>query len=302
MAAIQWEEKFSKALRDLPDAEQRVTQLVACFTVSQTRSVQVWPKHNQPVAGNLSFLPDWITENQPLSDQCYQMDYSSALVGSHLRGLQQDGAVLDLCASPGGKSVLAYGFVKPHLLVGNEVIGKRLGALTDTIERLELFPAMITRHDPSIWREYAREYFSVVLVDAPCSGQSLCFRGVEHPAAWYAGTVSQAVMRQRRILAAAAATVQSGGYLLYSTCTFSRAENEGMAEWFCAKHLDFETVAVPELVQFRSTYSELACSRFWPGEGYGAGGFAVLLRKKGEYRPHTRELPQAIHRIHTYEV
>jgi hypothetical protein len=87
--------------------------------------------------------------------------------------------------------------------------------------------------------------------------------------------------RQRRILAESAKTAAPGGYLLYSTCTFSPEENERNVEWFCKTFPEFSALSVAVLDSYRSPLSELPTYRLFPQHGYGAGAFCCLLRKQG---------------------
>jgi 16S rRNA C967 or C1407 C5-methylase (RsmB/RsmF family) len=75
-------------------------------------------------------------------------------------------------------------------------------------------------------------------------------------------TMNRNANRQKRILANAAAIVQPGGYLLYSTCTYAPAENEQVCTWFLKKFPQFEPIAVEPLQAFQSHLTPLPCYRF----------------------------------------
>jgi len=76
--------------------------------------------------------------------------------------------------------------------------------------------------------------------------------------------------------------LQPGGYILYSTCTFSREENEENIEWFLRQRPDFTVVPVPLLESFRSAHSSHPTYRLFPHTGFGAGAFCALLKREGE--------------------
>src|SRR5690606_2144976 len=157
--------------------------------------------------------------------QFYVFDFASVLMGLPMTEIPlEKPSVLDLCASPGGKSVFAWRALSPSRLVSNEVIGKRTAALRSNLKRCHL-PAEVKSLDPEIFVKEGQE-FDVVIVDAPCSGQSLIAKGETAPGCFHPTNVNTCMKRQRRITANAAQCVKDGGYMLYSTCTYSPEENE----------------------------------------------------------------------------
>lgn len=211
----------------------------------------------------------------------YCLDESSVFEASAVRAIEHPApTVLDLCASPGGKTVFAHRALDPAALISNEVIGKRTAALISNIERCRI-PASVTRADVSLLAEALPGSFDLVIVDAPCSGQSLVARGSAAPGCFHPATINQNSNRQKRILATAAALVPAGGYLAYMTCTYSFEENEGVIEWFLKKLPGFRSVPVPALEPQRSTLTAQHAYRLFPFEGFGAGGFTALLRQEG---------------------
>lgn len=221
-----------------------------------------------------------------LAGEIYSLDYSSVLTGSALltarEFLPPAPRVLDLCAAPGGKSLLASVLLKPGLLLANEVEAKRLGILRHNLSRCRVANASTQRLAPEELAGLAHAAFDLALIDAPCSGQSLLAKGIENPGCFHPSTVKGNARRQLWILEAGARTVAPGGCLLYTTCTFAPRENEGVIGKFLAKAPDFEAVAVPHLEKWRSSFSDFPGYRFYPHQIAGAGGYAVLLRRAGE--------------------
>lgn len=213
----------------------------------------------------------------------YMLDLSSVLSASAMLQCEGVRTVLDVCAAPGGKSLFAWRAVRPDLLVSNEVIGKRHGALVSNLRRCGAHGALVTRFDPSQLAERAASRFDLVVVDAPCSGQSLVVRGKEQPGCFHPRIVAMNAKRQRRILAESAKVVRPGGYLLYVTCTYALQENEELVEWFLDRQQQFKAVDVAALAPFRSPHIGVPCYRHTPLHGVGAGGFAALMmRSDGE--------------------
>ena len=208
----------------------------------------------------------------------YCVDPSSVFMAIGMSVLGQADTVLDVCASPGGKSVMAWRAMKPAELWCNEVIGKRIPALISNLKRCQVSPVFVVNADPGTLAETAPQTADVVLVDAPCSGQSLIARGKKSPGCFHPATINMNANRQRRILANSTVAVKPGGYLIYMTCTYSLKENERNVEWLLKKHPEFEALTVDAVSDYRSSHTDVPCYRLWPMHGEGAGGFMAVLK------------------------
>ena len=208
----------------------------------------------------------------------YCVEPSSVFMAIGMSSVSDPATVLDVCASPGGKSVMAWRGMNPAELWCNEVIGKRLPALISNLKRCRISPVFVVTADTMILAETARQTADVVLVDAPCSGQSLIARGKKSPGCFHPATINMNANRQRRILANSMALVKPGGCLIYMTCTYSLKENERNVEWLLKKHTQFEAQTVDAVTDYRSSHTEVPCYRLWPMQGEGAGGFMAVLK------------------------
>jgi 16S rRNA C967 or C1407 C5-methylase (RsmB/RsmF family) len=217
----------------------------------------------------------------PLHDEgfYYCLDFSSVFAASCLAAAEKhQNLVVDLCASPGGKSVFAWRMFRPELLLSNEVIRKRTAALISNLARCQIHPAAVVTMDSSRLAAACPQSASLVVVDAPCSGQSLVARGKRAPGGFHPATINMNANRQRRILANAARLVAPGGCLAYITCTYSVKENENNVSWLLKKEPRFQPLGVAALERFQSHLSDIPCYRLWPQHGIGAGAFAAILR------------------------
>ena len=239
------------------------------------------------------WLPEWISvageNDRPGKSErheqgdLYCLDLSSTFACAAYSTIEGPiDLLVDLCAAPGGKSVLASRYLSPRLIVANEVIRKRTAQLISNYKRCSIDPAIVTSRDPSALAKILPHAARLLIADVPCSGQSLVVKGQAAPGAFHPATISMNARRQRRILACAAPILQPGGFILYSTCTFSREENEENIEWFLRQRPEFTAVPVPLLESFRSQHSSHPAYRLFPHSGFGAGSFCALLKREGE--------------------
>jgi len=195
---------------------------------------------------------------------CYVQEPAAQLPAA-LTGAGAGMSVLDLCAAPGGKTTqLGAMMQNTGLLVANEPVRSRAEILAGNIERLGVTNALVTCMRPDALAEALGACFDVVLVDAPCSGEGMFRKDETAVREWSVEHVLACAARQEQILESAAHLLKPGGRLVYSTCTFSREENEGAIERFLSAHADFS------LIESR---------RMYPHASVGEGQFmAVLVR------------------------
>ncbi len=198
--------------------------------------------------------------------------------------------VLDLCGAPGGKSTLIQSLLSPEsLLVSNETIRNRVNILRENIAKWGSPNTIVTSNDP---RDFAslENYFDCIVVDAPCSGSGLFRRDPEAITEWSPANVQLCSQRQQRILADCLPALRQDGILIYSTCSYSREEDEDILGWLTT-NFDVESCRLqlqPEwnIVETRSK-SEAWGYRFYPDRLEGEGFFIACLRKKegGTFAP-----------------
>ena len=191
--------------------------------------------------------------------------------------------VLDLSAAPGGKSTHILSLIsKDSLLVSNEVIRSRANILNDNIVKWGCSNVIVTNNDPRDFQKLVN-YFDVIVVDAPCSGSGLFRREPEAIGEWSEQNVLLCSQRQQRILADVLPALKNGGVLVYSTCSYSREEDEQIAEWLRDELIINPQDAVhnEELIINPSwnIVSSNGGYRFWPDRVKGEGFFIACFRK-----------------------
>lgn len=198
--------------------------------------------------------------------------------------------VLDVCAAPGGKSTeLAARMAGKGLLFSNDISNSRAQALLKNLELFGTENAVILSEDPLKMQDRFEGYFDRILIDAPCSGEGM-FRKepavikswLEHGNDFYVGL-------QKQITKACLRMLKPGGFLVYSTCTFSVDEDENMILYMKSLCPELRVCAVENRdVHFSEGFPEMAsvpdiqlknCIRIFPHIADGEGHFVTLLQK-----------------------
>ncbi|WP_423128862.1 methyltransferase RsmF C-terminal domain-like protein [Gaoshiqia sp. Z1-71] len=195
--------------------------------------------------------------------------------------------ILDLCAAPGGKSTHLNSLMQADdLLVANEVIRARVPVLIENLSKWGHSNFLVSSSDPAQFGKTGA-LFDVLVVDAPCSGEGLFRRDPAAANEWSLENAGHCAVRQRRILAESRYCLKSGGYLIYSTCTFNPAENEENLSWL-KNQGGFKSIRVPVLPGWQVDeleYDGIWAYRFLPHKTKGEGFFIALLQKTEESRP-----------------
>lgn len=169
----------------------------------------------------------------------YVQEAGSMLIEQALKqlvDLNQPIRVLDLCASPGGKTTHLLSLIsKDSVLVSNEVIGSRIPALEQNVIKWGTSNCIVTQNDPEVFEDFGQQ-FDVIVIDAPCSGEGM-FRKHDHAITeWSLENVNLCSARQQRILENVWPALKENGLILYSTCTYNLAENENNIAQFLENH------------------------------------------------------------------
>lgn len=157
----------------------------------------------------------------------------SAQAAAGLLGVHRGDKVLDLCAAPGGKSTqIACALGGSGMLVSNEITAQRAKILCENVERMGITNAVVTNMRPDALEKHFKGFFDRIIVDAPCSGEGMFRKDAEAIAHWSLEHTYACAQRQKKILRSAFEMLCGGGTLVYSTCTFSREENEEVCTEF----------------------------------------------------------------------
>lgn len=211
----------------------------------------------------------------------------SASAPVSLLDVREGERILDLCAAPGGKSSQILALLNNKgLLWSNEYVKSRSQILLSNLERMGARNIVVSNCKADTLCERLSGFFDKVLVDAPCSGEGMFRKNHEASEEWSRDNVSLCAERQLSILDSASQAVRAGGIIVYSTCTFSYEENEGVVSKFLDRHKDFQIDN--REYSFGRKSNVKGCIRISPLEG-GEGQFMVRLKKSGNEPPYDYE-------------
>ncbi|MGZ6346234.1 MAG: RsmB/NOP family class I SAM-dependent RNA methyltransferase [Anaerolineales bacterium] len=288
---------FAEALTHDPVRGLRVNTLK--LSVDEFRKVSPFPLGDKVAWCNSAFslLPAPFDVKEPgkhpfhLAGLYYLQD-PSAMSAAELMGPQPGERILDLAASPGGKTTHIASLMQGKgLLVANEIKTKRLNHLVVNVERWGSENLVVTNETPERLADHFGAYFDRVLVDAPCSGEGMFRKDMGARLDWSEEMVTGCAIRQTNIMRVAAHLVRPGGHLLYSTCTFAPEEDEAIIARFLQEHPEFEVEELPQLTGFMPGHPEWigldaelnslrGAVRLFPHRVSGEGHFTCLLTRK----------------------
>lgn len=211
----------------------------------------------------------------------YYLQEPSAMTPAKLLPVEPGDRVLDLCAAPGGKSTeLGAKLRGKGLLVSNDISNSRARALLKNLELFGIANICVTSEAPEKLADTFGLYFDKILVDAPCSGEGMFRKDPDLIKSWEERGPEYYAGIQREILTHAVRMLRPGGYLLYSTCTFARIEDEETVAWLLEQADDMELCELPLFDGASRGMDGEPVIRLFPHKILGEGHFIALLRKK----------------------
>ncbi len=220
----------------------------------------------------------------------YSQD-ASAQIPVMALGVERGDKVLDVCAAPGGKSVqILQRLAGSGLLVSNEYVYNRAKILYENIVRFGYNNYIVTSNLPNVF-DNKIQAFDKILVDAPCSGEGMFRKKDIETYDWNIANVAACAARQYEILQSVKHSLNVGGKLVYSTCTYNIEENEKVVARFLAANPDYQLIPLPEDVATMTSagidvegYPTRLCGRRYPHIHRGEGQFVALLQRVGGIR------------------
>ncbi len=241
-----------------------------------------WCKHGVV----LNQRPSFTLDPKFHAGQYYVQEASSMVIYSVVSEIIEslkEPVVLDLCASPGGKSTAILDAMKGNgTLVCNEVIQSRVGPLIHNIMKWGYANAIVTNNDAAVFGKELQGEFDVLVVDAPCSGEGMFRKDRNAISEWSMDHVDHCSVRQQRILKDSINCLKENGYLIYSTCTYNEKENMNNVLWM-EEEFQLESCVLSSFEHKAITTVNKGGSigyQFYPHKTIGEGFFISVLRKK----------------------
>lgn len=276
-------EALCRALDEEPTVAYRLNAAKPCRSILGGEPIG-WSRCGR----YLSQRPQFTLDAALHAGAYYVQEASSQFIDYILRDEPLAGArVLDMCAAPGGKTTIYSTLVGGEgLVVANEINRNRAMILADNVRRWGLGNVVATCNESRHVAAF-EEWFDVVAVDAPCSGEGMFRKMEEARSEWNEGAAAACAERQRQIVAEAWRALRRGGILIYSTCTFNRTEDEGVVEWIVERWGDeleptAELRCPPEWGIDTSNVGAFQTFHFYPDRARGEGFFVAVARKRGD--------------------
>lgn len=210
----------------------------------------------------------------------YYLQEPSAMTPAMLLPVEPGDRVLDLCAAPGGKSTeLGVKLAGKGVLISNDISNSRAKALLKNLELWGISNICVTSETPDKLADVFGPWFDKILIDAPCSGEGM-FRKDDDMVKSYEERGPEYYSEiQKEITDQAVRMLAPGGLLLYSTCTFSRCEDEEIICHILENHQEMELIRLPLFEGASDGIGLDGCIRLFPHKIKGEGHFISLLRK-----------------------
>ncbi len=215
----------------------------------------------------------------------YYIQEPSAMTPASLLPVKEGDFVCDLCAAPGGKATeLGAKLGGTGFLLANDISHSRAKGLLKNIELFGLQNAYVSSESPEKLLAQFGSVFDKILVDAPCSGEGMFRKDAELIKSYREHGPSYYSPMQKQIILSAADLLKPGGFMVYSTCTFSEEEDEEVIAYLLKERPGFSVCDIRNEGRYYEGFYEgrqglSDCIRIYPHRMKGEGHFMALLHK-----------------------
>lgn len=259
-------------------------QITACLDEWKREGVTVTQSQLLPYAYHLQNVAG-VENLTGFEEGMFYVQDVSSMLAVEAAGIKEGDLVLDVCAAPGGKSLLAAEKTKESgRVIARDLTEYKTNLIKENVERLNRTNVFVQCKDATVFDEKMVERADVVLADLPCSGLGIMGRKPDIKYHCTPESLNHVVELQKQIIDTVWQYVKPNGTLLYSTCTIHKEENEDMISYITEKY-PFERVSLREEPQSGNSLKEFAteegCIQLLPGYGETDGFFFAKLKRKG---------------------
>lgn len=175
---------------------------------------------------------DGVTSLSGYEEGYFTVQDVSSMLAVEAAGIKAADFVMDICASPGGKTMLAAS--KASHVLSRDVSDAKIERMEENFERMGLTDRITAEvWDATVKDTSKIEKADVVIMDVPCSGLGVMGKKRDIKYNLTEESLDSLVELQKQIVESSYEYVKKGGVLLYSTCTIDKKENEEMCQWIC---------------------------------------------------------------------
>ncbi len=225
---------------------------------------------------------NYISDIDAFNEGLFQVQDISSMLAGEAACLKGDEYVIDVCASPGGKTINAALKLDTGSVSSRDVSDYKVSLIEDNLDRLQIDNVTVKVQDASIDDNVSNGKADVVIADVPCSGLGIIGRKPDIKYNSNIDKIKELVQLQRKILGVVQNYVKPQGYLIYSTCTINSAENEENVKWLCENY-PFEVCDIDNILSDKVTNmhkDNIYGTQLLPGINNTDGFFICRLRRK----------------------
>ncbi|HIG97015.1 MAG TPA: RsmB/NOP family class I SAM-dependent RNA methyltransferase [Candidatus Aenigmarchaeota archaeon] len=200
---------------------------------------------------------------------------------------KKEDKILDICAAPGTKTfIISFLTRNEAYIIANDISRLRVKRLKGIVNKYDLSAEVLNMSGRKIAGS-----FNKIILDAPCSGEGMVNKNKKLFDHWSEKRIRMIAKKQKKLIAHAFELLEWGGTLVYSTCTFSTEENEGVVDFLLSKYkdakladIDVNIVHTQGLIDWdgkKYDNSLAKCFRIYPQHN-NTSGFFVAKISKGE--------------------
>lgn len=226
---------------------------------------------------------DYLTGLSSFREGLFAVQDMSSMLVAEAAGVQENNVCIDVCASPGGKTLhVADKLGGTGRVLCGDVSERKAEKIMENAERMGFENVAVHVWDATELEEELKETADIVLADVPCSGLGVIGRKPDIKFKMNPEGMEELIPLQRKILANVKSYVKPGGVLMFSTCTVNEKENQENVNWFIKENPQFIledfSEQMPEAIKPLVRNGQL---QLLPGECNTDGFFIAKLRRKG---------------------